>query len=555
SIAATVWMAMLWQRAIAAERLAADRLAAVETARSAEKLAHEATAAEAERAKRTVAFLNSTLRFVDPWKHPGRDITPMREMLDAALARLDTAFADQPIVQASLANTLGYDYWTLGLFDAAEPVLRRAYEQSLQHLGEEHEQTLAAQFDLGSLLTERGKHPEAEALFRQMLDVQCRILGPDDRRTLNTMNNLGYDIDWQGRVAEAAEYYRAAYEGLKRIVGPHSVDALHSANNLAIAMQTLGQPAEAERLLGEVIAGRWLELGPLHPESLQARMNLAKMIGDNGRVAESLVLLEQVVDDIDATLEAGHPLALSAKGNLADTLGYLGRGEDALRMNQEVYELQVAFAGPHSPSALLRLNQVMCSMIDLKQLEPAAEIGRTLRQDLIRVVGAGDMRTLIMAGNLAFVLNELKRSDEAVAIWLDVIRDGAAALGENAQPVILARTNLGGYHADRGEWAEAERNYRAALASIEQLQQLSHWRAAVMLGGLGRVLTETGRFDEAQTTLDRAYAILHETFGDDHERTQRVVTLLIALHEKTRNPAKADEFRAKQRPASLPVPV
>lgn len=548
SVGATIWLALLWQRATAAERLAAERLQNVETARTAEKQAHKATAAEADKAKKITTFLDTTLRFVDPWKHPGRDITPLREMLDAATKRMQGAFAQQPEVEAALAGTLGFDYWTLGLFDQAEPLLRRSHELYRETLGSEHPSTFDALYNLASMLTERGRHSESEPLLRELVECERRVLGAEHEATLRATNNLAYDIDWQGRVPEAAELYQQALDGQIRTIGPRAIDTMHTMNNLAIALQTLGRPQEGERLMREVVAGRAEVLGPTHPETLQAGMNLAQIVGTDGRVAESEKMLRELLPQIEAALGPSHPLRISVMGNLAGALGTLGKLEESFELEMQAYAAQIAYAGPDNPGTLLRKNQLVCAMIERGRYDEAVPLARELKDQLSRAVGEDDMRTLVVAGNLAFVLKETGSAAAAEALWNEILAIAEPKLGVTAQPVISARTNLGGYFADLGRWDEAEQNYRAALDAMIELKQENSWRAAVMRMGLGRVQLETGRLDTAEENLLGAYADMHEAFGDDHERTQRTLHFVVRLFEARGDEASASEFRAKLAP-------
>lgn len=552
AIAAAIWLGLLWNRATAAEKLAAERLHGVETARAAEQAAHAATLMETERAKKIAEFLDTTLRFVDPWKHPGRDITPMREMLDSAAKRLETSFPDQPDVEASLAGTLGNDYWTLGLLDEGERYLRRSYTLYKDTAGENDPRTMEAKHNLASVLTDRGKHEDAEFLFRSLLETEMAVLGPDAKQTLETLNNLGYDLDWQGRLPEAISYYERALEGNTRILGPNHIDTLHAKNNLSVAYAAVGKREDAERLMREAIAGRAETLGPDHPETLQARMNLAQQIVDRGDVVEGAEMLREVRAQIEAALGADHPLLNSCTGNLASALSTLGRYEEAQDLYQSAYDAAVRFSGAESPVALLRKNQLVCGLIELKRYKAALPMARELKAQLARTVGPEDSRTLVAAGNLASVLNELNQTAEATAQWEEIVRVAEPVFGSTSTPIVTARTNLGGVYADAGRWEEAERAYSAALDAMTKLNEAGTWRGAVVRCGLGRVEMNTGRFDESDASLRAAYEILHDAFGDDHPRTKRCIDLMIQLYEKTGDAARLAEFKSK---SASPAPA
>src|SRR5215212_4335748 len=74
------------------------------------------------------AFLNDdVLGAANPLKGADSDLK-LRSVLDRASGRIEGRFADQPLVEASLRQTLGATYQALGVFAEAEKHLRRALE-------------------------------------------------------------------------------------------------------------------------------------------------------------------------------------------------------------------------------------------------------------------------------------------------------------------------------------------------------------------------------------------------------------------------------------------
>ena len=63
-------------------------------------------------------------------------------MLDAASKNLEGLFKSQPLVEASIRETIGWTYRQLGELKAAEPHLERALKLHQEQLGAEHPETL-----------------------------------------------------------------------------------------------------------------------------------------------------------------------------------------------------------------------------------------------------------------------------------------------------------------------------------------------------------------------------------------------------------------------------
>jgi len=513
-----IGMAVLWTRAVNAEKLAADRL--------------KKTEEQIEKKARMAAFLDKTLRAIDPWKHPGRDIGPMREMLDAAATRLAAEFKDQPEVEAALSDTLGWDYMTLGLSEPAEKLLRRSYELRKSTQGEEHPETLESANNLAQFLTEKGDYAESTALLENILAIQKRTVGPEHWTTLRSMNNLGYSLDWQGKTEEAEKLYRAAFEGQTRVVGPRDAERLNSLNNLAICLQQLGRYDEADPLFRELIEIRTAIGGPSDPETLRARMNYAQSFTKSGRAAEGERRLREAADAMEAALTARHPLTIVAITNLAAVVADLGRLDEAAALNRRAYEAQVAFAGPDHPSTLMKKNEFITTMIQMGRWTEAIPLARELREQYARMFGAAEWRTLTITGNLAFALNQTGDVAEAEALWKSNLELADKHAGTSAEPRIAASANLGALYADQSRWPEAEAAFREAIAQQVAIGEAGHWRTAFMRAGLGRVLSEIGRLDEAENELTPALAVLRKALGDDHDKTKKVRQYVERLRDK-----------------------
>lgn len=545
-------MFLLRERAIRAEQLAAHRLGELENAHRIEIEGRKALEVQSSKTQKVRNFLDQTLRAVDPWKHPGRDLGPLREMLDHAVARLQNSFPDQPEVEAAIAGTLGWDYRALGLNEPAEKLLRRSHELYRTTLGDSHLDTMNALNNVATLMTELAQYKEAADLFEQLRTVQERVLGKEHPATLITINNLALDIDWQGRSKEAEALYRQALEAQTRLLGPQNPDRLHTLNNLAACLPALGKVEEAKQLFEELVREQTAAHGANHPETLQARMNLANFLRDRGQLADAEKMFREIVHTLETELTPDHPMMSSALHNLAPTVSLQGRPEEGLAIMRRSYELQVAFEGPEHPTTLNRKNELANTLIQMKQWDEAIPLVTELREQSERLRGRSDWRTLIAANNLAFALNQTGKSGEAEKIWNEVISlaDADSNQQASAPTVATARANLGALLADQSRWSEAEAQFRTAIKLKQELGDVEHWSTAFIRAGLGRVLVETDRLDEAEQELKPAYTRLHDTLGDDHEKTQRAIGYLVRLYDKKEDSASAHDFRSKLKTSS-----
>ena len=94
----------------------------------------ERAQAEAETARQTTRFMVDLFKVSDPSEALGNSITA-REILDKGAARIKTELTDQPAIQATLMDTMGTVYTSLGLYDAALPLMQDALVKRRDLLG------------------------------------------------------------------------------------------------------------------------------------------------------------------------------------------------------------------------------------------------------------------------------------------------------------------------------------------------------------------------------------------------------------------------------------
>jgi tetratricopeptide (TPR) repeat protein len=137
-------------------------------------MAVRATRAEQE-ARAVNAFLRDDLLAqasaniqARPDNKPDPNLT-VRTALDWAAANVSGRFEKQPLVEASIRETIGVTYRDLGLYHEAEQQVERALELRRGVLGEKHPDTLNSMDDLAALYRYLGKYAQAEPLYTKVV--------------------------------------------------------------------------------------------------------------------------------------------------------------------------------------------------------------------------------------------------------------------------------------------------------------------------------------------------------------------------------------------------
>jgi eukaryotic-like serine/threonine-protein kinase len=300
--------------------------------------------------------------------------TTIRASIDAAEPQIDKTFAGQPIIEASIRETLGTTYRDLG-----EPA--RAIRQ----------------------------HERAVALFR-------KAQGPDHRDSLMATNNLAMDYQDAGRLADAIALFEETLKRLKAKLGPDDPATLATLSNLASAYREVGRLAEAINLDEETLRRRQTKLGPDHPQTLRARMNLARAYEDAGRLAEAVAIAQETIERQIAALGPDHPDTLQSLQGLARLYLDMRQLPRALAIAEDTFRKQEARLGPDHPNSLA--TKTLLARIYLADQPARAE---AILQDVLRAGPKNkpdDWRTLEALGLLGTSRLRQKKYPEAEAVLL-----------------------------------------------------------------------------------------------------------------------------------------
>ncbi|MEZ6234780.1 MAG: serine/threonine-protein kinase [Phycisphaerales bacterium] len=294
-------------------------------------------------------------------------------VFERARAAIDSDFADQPLIRASLLQTLAHTLRELGLHERALAPQTEALALRRDLLGDQHPDTLLSMGRMGAVLAVLGRLDEAEPYFVRAHDGMLRVRGPDHADTLGAQNNLGLLYVRQNRNAEAVPLLEQALAGQARVLGRDHIQTIRALDNLAYALSNLGRWDEAEAYRRESVARATRALGPDHLYTLSTIGDLANLLVNRGKYAEADDLLEDAITRSQGALGDLNPTTihmLAHRGRLRLRSGDFSGAEPYLR---EAWERQVEFEGPDVPKSLVfleRLADCLVAQDKLGEAEP-----------------------------------------------------------------------------------------------------------------------------------------------------------------------------------------
>jgi len=224
------------------------------------------------RAEAVNSFLNEVIGRANP-NTGGKDLT-MRDVMAQAEAGAATDLADQPEVEAELRRTIGWAYYNISDFPAAERNLSRSIELFRETVGDDHIQALRSASHMISVLRMLARYDDAMAIADSAVARASRSLGPDHLVSLELEISRAALYTDMSETKRAGETYQVLVPRLRRVLGENHGQVLLAENNHGYLLMSTGRHAEAEPILESVIRRSSAMHGADDPELFPTRSNL-----------------------------------------------------------------------------------------------------------------------------------------------------------------------------------------------------------------------------------------------------------------------------------------
>lgn len=357
---------------------------------------------------------------------------------------------------------------------------------------------------IGLTYMELASFPQAKEQLQLALAIQEKAGGPDHPDTLLCVNNLGRLLHVTGDLQAAESMYRRALAGQEKVPGPDHPDTLSTVNNLAALLYDKTDLRAAEPFYRRALAGREKVLGPDHRKTLESANNMAIYLRTTGDLTAAEPLHRRVLAGSEKALSPEHPDTLTAAGNLAELLRMKGDYAAAEPLYRRALAGQEKVLSPDHPVTLGTVNNLAVMLFlkgDLAGAEPLLQRALAGKE---KALGPDHGEVLMGVNNLAVVNFTLRRYTTAAPLFERALA-GYQKRPEGAFAALVTEVYLGLTQLGAGDAAVAEPHLLAGYEGLVK-QKLS---------------------------------------PQNRKWPRMAAQGLIDLYEKTKQPEKADEWRAK----------
>jgi eukaryotic-like serine/threonine-protein kinase len=384
--------------------------------------------AEAAKAGAINAFLLDALGAADPWSRGSRNVS-LLDALRQAQDKAQTSFAGQPLVEASVLQTIGTTFSNLAEYPAAERALRMSLELRVKGAGERSVEAAESLSALAQMFSASRRFDDAAQVARQQLEIATHLHGAASLEVAAALNDVGTALAGQGQLKEA----KATAEQMLRIARSPGTRTRQAGGPDAATVET-------DALL-------ILDIVALAEEDFPSVL---------ARSRERLDLLKKRFGD-------RHPVIGQALNDYAMGQMYTGDFAGAERSYLEAIDMNVALLGPDHPEVATsreNLGNVYFRSGDLDKTAKNLEVVLAMRRKALGDDSEPVARTL---ANIGTVYLRAKNYEASVTTYREAVARLSTKLGSDHLDVATTLSGMGLALHQLGKYAEAEAAYTRAL--------------------------------------------------------------------------------------------
>jgi serine/threonine protein kinase len=372
---------------------------------------------------------NDLLASVNPDRRKGREVT-VRSFLDTASKNLKGKFKNEPLVEASIRDTLGWTYRELGESKAAEPHLERALQIRQEHLGAEHTETLDSMARLGWVYCDQSRNVEAAELLVKALVISRRVHGNEHYRTLGLVNALTCVYVDLGRYDEAEKLASEGVQASLRALGKKNELTLFLIGNLGQTYERQGRYDEAEHQYLEMLRMCDGVLDDEHRYTLVYKSFLARDYRKQKRYNEAERLYLEILPIQQRVFTEEHPYPLWSIEGLARVYSEQGRYDEAEHLFAKALDGMRLVRGKEHRETLGCMNGLAVLYTKQMRYDEAESFFNEALECRKHKLGDDHPDTLETNNDLAVLYKEQARYDEAEPLLLEAVEGRIQKLGQ-----------------------------------------------------------------------------------------------------------------------------
>ncbi|MGA7304558.1 MAG: serine/threonine-protein kinase [Rhodothermales bacterium] len=535
---------------------------------------------EAEKSDRVLQFMLDLFEANDPAKSLGDEVTA-RELLERGVEHAES-LSDQPLIQAETYQVIGRVYESLGQYERAAELLKKAGLLWRSELGDNapelaetlrlRSSALVGLRDLDGAATAAkealqiaekaydppdqsiadglnslarvyevsARYDEADSLLLRSHDMLVALFGPDDERTIEALKLRGALLTSSGRFPEAETVNRAVLAWQRQHLPENHPDIAATLNDLAVSIKGQSRFAEAQPFYEEALAIQKKVLGSDDPRTATTLKDLAILHGVQGHYKVAEPYFKEALAAFQRAFGRESARTATMMTAYAVLLGRMGRTEESVAEYREALRIEEKTLGRLHPETLNARYNLGISLWQSGKRAEALDAIRRATAGMLESTGEKDYHYSDALGGLAIVESEIGQIEQAEEDARRAVALDLKYRGKDHRLYAVRLGQLGRVMLAKGDLATADSLISEAIERHTAATDESHPETLTMIDALGRTQMALGRYARADSLLLKAYKLRNEKLGPQHRETKASLEHLRELYQRWGKPLPAE---------------
>jgi tRNA A-37 threonylcarbamoyl transferase component Bud32 len=442
---------------------------------------------KAEETRRVNAFLMEIFAATDPGRARGSEPTA-RDLLERGAQRLETELLDQPLVRASLYDTIGRTMLSLGDDARAQELLERGLALRVEAGAGDSLDAAASLIGLANLDLRLGRSTGL-ARAKEALEMQLRHETGATEQGVACHNTYAQALEATDKVAEARQVYQDGLEYAGRLSVDSRPSRVLMLTRLAHAWNKAEDRERALATANEAVAVHTELSADAHPALVLALSAKGTALAGLKRYEEALGTFDELLDmegRLSGTSSARYASFLVNRARVSRDMGQFDDERAGLEQALTLFE---SAASPTDRNALTCRESLLINSLRTARFARTIEVAEALNAILEQAHFTNTSRALFVHYGLAFAHEALGDLDAAITHAERGVEHFASTKDESMRHrVLYLRCALVDWHLRRGDsttaanvLAESQSSAEVAKADTSRGQWLAFARGNLAL--------------------------------------------------------------------------
>jgi len=336
---------------------------------------------------------------------------------------------------------------------------------------EDHDKVLEVKNEIALCFLEKGNYVDALDNFKAIATVD-KAKGNDNEDTLVTQGNIGLCLSKMNRLQEAHKLIEQTLREQIEMHGETHPHVFATKNNLAGCLERMGGTASVQsglKILETTENESAKSMGSEHLSTLQTKQNQIACLMELGKHDEAFKICIEVKQAIEKQFGRKHKTYLHAHINMVGIMSATKKYDEAIILALECKKLHEDAIGPNHPDIINVLNTLACCYLDKGNYKEALKIQQSAMK---RFSDSDHVRALVtLKNNMALCLDNLNQREEALHVLESVEHELGAHLGKEHDDVITVMKNRAQMMLKGELFSDAAKVFREVEILRKKLEQ------------------------------------------------------------------------------------